>query len=102
MNLKRLKEQTGADEERLQLYISLFNEMLPQYVVSIKKGLNEGDTSLIHDAVHSSKTLLQTLGFDKLYGTAEEIEQLIKSKETYNSVKEKVQTFLLELDGLIN
>lgn len=101
MNLKKLKEQTGADEERLQFYISLFNEMLPQYVSSLNKGINEADLSTILDIVHSSKVLLQMLGFQEIFENANDIEQMIKAEESYDGIAEKVQKFITHLESII-
>ena len=88
----RLKEMTGGDEDRIQIYINLYTSTLPEYSSAITRSLREDDKEQLRQAVHSCKTLFSTMGFDDLFKLAEELESNILAKGDDRIIHDKAIT----------
>lgn len=87
INLEKLIESTGGNEDRIKLYLETYvegvNEQLPNLTMAIEKS----DYPNIRTIMHSLKPLFTILGFDEIWQKANEIETNVDLNQQIESIK---------------
>ena len=97
MDFKDLASRLGIDEEDFQELVELFITTSNADIDKIKKGLDSNNAEDAAAASHSIKGAAGNLGFDEIYGLAQEMEMQAKQGSLEN-----FQDFIKEIESKVN
>ena len=99
--LDKLREMTGNDDSRMNTYIQVFKEEMPEYCGILQKAIHEKNVESIAYVAHISKPLLEMFGFNTLHQQANNLELDITNGVTFNLIKEKAEHLLSEMKNTL-
>jgi two-component system sensor histidine kinase/response regulator len=80
-DLSKILERLGGDEDLLREVLQLFLETAEENMVSLKDGINSGDTGQIQTAAHAIKGAAANIIANGVKEAADEIEHLVKENK---------------------
>lgn len=95
INLEKLIESTGGNEDRIKLYLETYVEGVNEQMPNLIEAIQELDYPKIRTVMHSLKPLFTILGFDELWKKANEIEINVDLNQNLESIEG--QSKLVEL-----
>ncbi|MCB0738708.1 MAG: Hpt domain-containing protein [Bacteroidetes bacterium] len=96
--LDSLRELTGGNAERMQLYANMFLEEISSYLPKMKEAFTDGRMNDLKNIVHTCKSLLQTMGFDVAYKQAQKLELMIIDKAYADELNDGYYLFIKQLN----
>ena len=90
--LDKLRTLTGGNEERIQYYISLYIDVIPDYCSNISASIKEKELAALQQNIHACKSLFSTMGFDDLHKEAHQIETDILNKSNLESIFQRAES----------
>ena len=97
MNVKKLSENLGLDEDEFLELVELFVKTAASNLTNLEKALETGNAENVANASHSLKGAAGNLGFQEIYEHAKFIEMnarqgvLYGSKERARSIREQLK-----------
>ncbi|RNC84540.1 MAG: Hpt domain-containing protein [Balneola sp.] len=91
LDLSYLEDITGGDAEVIQEMLILFIEDIPQQISEIKEAIQGNNLEEMASHAHKLKPTLQYVGLSEAYEIVKNLEQIGKSGEGKENVKELFQ-----------
>ena len=100
--LDKLKEMTGGDEQRMQLYLETYHEGVEEFINGLSAAYDLQDHGIARDIAHGAKPLFTVMGFDHLWQLANQIEVTDPSETDVinKGIKDLVREMRRSLDAL--
>ncbi len=104
-----LNSLTEGDSELIQDLVDVFKIQVPEYLLNLKKTIDEENTEMLERIVHKAKSSVQVFGLEELAKKLNEIEIDISEsngtfKESYTSIlpyfEKETQQALKDLEEL--
>lgn len=100
MDIKKMAENLGLDEDEYIEMLHLFIESGGADLAKLEAAISEGNAEKAHEASHSFKGSSGSLGLDALYQLAKAIDDQNRTG-TLDGLAEKVKDLRSEYDNLV-
>jgi len=108
LDLQRAMQRLGNDVSLFQEFIGFYEEDYPRLVQSLKKAVDAKDAEGVHQAAHSLKGLVASLGATDVAASASTLERmgrghdLSEAASTFAKLRSEIDRFNSELASFRN
>lgn len=95
--LDKLKEMTGGDSERMQLYISTYKEGVTEFIESLSAAYDLQDHGIAKDIAHAAKPLFTVMGFDSLWELANNLELAVHESADQDNINKMIKALIKKM-----
>ena len=99
--LDYLRQFCNGDKEKMQKYIRMYTDSVPEFVQAIRQAMSQQDAETIANRVHAFRTRLVMMGMEASRQLSVSIEQRCRETNAVTGLDDRLHTLLQQVEQAI-